>query len=82
MKYTLIVFTFNVIKDPNVIGGSKLQLRNNWHEQSKDDDTLKQELLSLGFKEPLYFPNTNKVVKMSGDFTLDDPRIIVHIIKN
>jgi hypothetical protein len=84
MKYTLICFTFNKVRQTDFMDelGYRLELRNNWYEYRDDEDSLEILLKSLGFREPFYFPNNNHVVKMSGDFTIDNTRIIVHIIKN
>lgn len=84
MKYTIVCFTFNKDSNPFSIGGSQLTLRNNWFDEVKDDETLGHVLDALGLYKlrPYPFPNTNKVVKMSSDFTLENTRIIVHIIKN
>lgn len=83
MKYTLIGFTFNKVrKEVFSEDSSKLQLRNHWEEQIKDEEHLFQQLDNLGFTPPYHFPNVNKVVKMSGNFKLPGTRIIIYIIKN
>ncbi len=86
MKYTLICFTFNLItkqpNDENDTFGKTLQLRNNWYEYAHNEENLNEILTNFGFTAPFYFPNSNKVVTMKGEFTIPDTRIIVHIITN
>lgn len=89
MKYILICFTFNKVKRTPEYKGEdwnhfRLELRNNWFEQCKDDDHLFEVLASFGFaknpKDEEY--RGGKCVKIDGDFTLPNTKIIVHIIRN
>lgn len=87
MKYTLICFTFNKKEDKQGIEMG-MTLRNNWVIKVNSFNELCETLDSLGISSNVFhdadkMPTlVNNVIKLSGDFTIADTKIIVHIIRN
>jgi hypothetical protein len=85
MKYSVICFTFNKKESKEGIEMGMV-LRNNWIDEVNTFDDLCDLLESLGFRNHPFMdadkmPILGKTIKLSGDFTVANTKIIVYIIK-
>ena len=80
MKYTLICFTFNIVKSEESASGSKMVLRNNWTEAIHDNYSLAKQLKTYGIEEPHKYITDKLVTKVWSNFNLPNTRICIHIV--